>query len=141
MVRQMKFLKEELALTDEPDLDRYCPYCHGMGSYWDERFITFYENHDSYKTTENAREEFVSDLIYLEHTVDVTSDDYIILVRTDFDGNVIMPLERISFYKTYNVKKYRGDYGRIEYIMVRTREEQQWSTWYGIHNRQLGNNG
>lgn len=126
-------------LTDEPDRDRFCPVCWGHGWYWDEKYITYFANEDSYKIEEATNKEYVSNLIYVEYNTEVTDEDYIISVRTDFDGNVIIPVERLTFYKIYDARHYKSDKGRTEYIMLRTREEQSWSTWYGVKNRQNGN--
>lgn len=119
-------------ITEEPDQDFACRSCRGMGYYWDEKYITYFEDNESYKVKETLNKDYLSDLIYLEHNVDVTNEDYIVSIRTDSDGNVIIPIERLDFYKIYNVKPFRSDKGRIEFYTARTRYEQKWSVWYGV---------
>lgn len=114
-------------ITDESDKDYHCRFCFGHGFYWDEIPITFFYN----------KKNDVDDIFYLEYNVDVTDRDYIVKVRLDTKGNVIIPIRREKFFKVLEVDKERADFGKIEFIPVKTIEERQWSTWYGVKNRQV----
>lgn len=123
-------------LSDKPSTDSYCRYCHGMGFYWDERQITYFLSDAAYRKQATADKEYNSNLIYVEYNVEVTDSDYIISIRTDRDGNVIIPVERLVFYKIAKAIPFKSDFGRIEFFTLRAEEEQKWSTWYGVPNRQ-----
>ena len=124
-------------LTDEPDLDSYCRYCLGHGYYWDEIPITYYRNSTPFGRQEENTREYLSHIFYLEYDVPVTSDDYIVSVRLDTEGNVIIPVVRDSYYRILSADPYRGENGRIEFFAVRAVEEREWSVNYGVRNRQV----
>lgn len=123
-------------LTDEPDQDHYCRYCLGHGYYWDEIPITYYKNNVAFRRDEEKTREYLSHVFYLEHEIDVTGNDYIITIRLDSDGNVIIPIERDLHFKILSADPFRGENSRIEFFAIRAVEERKWSTSYGIKNRQ-----
>ena len=45
-------------ITDEPDHDFFCRYCHGHGYFWDEYKIVYYRNDDSFFKREGKTKEF-----------------------------------------------------------------------------------
>lgn len=115
--------------TDEPDKDFYCRYCLGMGFLWDEREIVYYKNEDSF----NKQEGF---LFYLQYDEELSTEDYIIEINLDKEGEPVMPVERQTFFDIVRAQAYRSDRGRIEFWQVRAKEERKWSVWYGVKNRQ-----
>jgi hypothetical protein len=123
-------------LTDEPDSDTYCRYCLGHGYYWDESKITYFKDDDSFRRHEGVTKEYEDSIFYVEYNVPVTDDDYIIEISVDSNGNVIIPIERIGFFKILKADPMRSDNGRIEFFQIRTKEERKWSVYYGVTNRQ-----
>jgi hypothetical protein len=115
-------------ITDEPDKDFYCPECLGMGFYWDEVKVSYFERGDK------------EDIFYLENDINIFSTDYIITIKLDVDGNIIQPVARDRFYKILNVIKFRSDNGRIEYVKLETQYEALWSVYYGVKVREYNSN-
>jgi hypothetical protein len=111
--------------------------CLGHGYYWDEIPITYYRNSTPFGRQEENTREYLSHIFYLEYDVPVTSDDYIVSVRLDTEGNVIIPVVRDSYYRILSADPYRGENGRIEFFAVRAVEEREWSVNYGVRNRQV----
>ena len=122
-------------VNDEPDKDTPCPYCFGYGYYWDEVWIVYFRNDDSFRKTEGYYKEFEGDIFYVEHNVTVRDEDYIVTLKLDSEGNVIIPVERDKHFKVLSADPFRSDYGRIEFYGIRTIEERPWSTWYGVSLR------
>jgi hypothetical protein len=122
--------------NNEPDRDFYCPYCIGMGYFWDEVKIVYYRNDDSFRKIEGKNREFEGDVFYFEYDTVITPDDYIITVKLDLDGDPITPVERDVYFKILSVDPFRSDTGRVEFLAVRAKEERKWSTHYGVKNRQ-----
>ena len=115
-------------VSDEPDKDYYCRYCLGMGYFWDEVKIVYYRNDDSFRKE--------GDDFFLQYSVDITPEDYIVTVKLDDDGSPSTPVTRDKMFKILSADPFRADNGRIEFWRVRAIEERKWSVWYGIKNRQ-----
>ena len=105
--------------------------CQGEGFYWDERWADCYS---MYQNSEgglikkninmvpgNLRVDFK--VFYLRFNTTIKYQDKIIEVKLDNEGKIILPYKRIVFYKPETIQKYRSDYGRVEYIAVRCRED------------------
>jgi hypothetical protein len=122
-------------VTNEPDRDTFCRYCWGHGYYWDEGWFVYYRNDQSFRMTEGYYKEFEGDVFYSEYFLQVNPEDYIITVKLDQDGNVIIPVERETSFKILKADPFRSDNGRIEFYGIRTIEERKWSTWYGAPAR------
>lgn len=122
--------------TDEPDRDYYCRYCLGMGYFWDEVKIVYYRNDGSFRKREGKTKEFEGDIFYLEYDTVISSNDYIVTVNLDKDGDPSIPVTRDTYFKILSADPFRADNGRIEFWAVRAIEERKWSTWYGVKNRQ-----
>ncbi len=119
-------------VTDEPDKDYYCRSCLGMGFFWDEYQIVYYRSNDSFDKNHKYR----SDFFYLEYDEEISSSDYIVLVALNVEGEVIEPVQRTDYFKIDNAINFRSNNGRVEYWRIRASEERNWSTWYGVTNRQ-----
>lgn len=125
-------------ITDEPDKDFFCRTCHNLGYLWDEVPITYFQNDKSFRLVEGYNREYEGDLFFVEYDVVVYPEDYIITVRLNSEGNVIIPIERDKFFKVLQPAPFRADNGRIEFWAIRCMEERQWSVWYGVKHRQYG---
>jgi hypothetical protein len=123
-------------VTDEPDKDYYCRYCLGMGYYWDEVPILQYRDKTSFKKASEDNREFVSDKFFVEYDTIINDEDYIVTVKLDASGNPVTPVAREKYFKIVSAVSFRSDNGRIEFWEVRTKEEFQWSIWYGVQRRQ-----
>ena len=113
-------------VTDEPSSDYHCRYCKGHGYYWDEIPIVYFYNKNN----------DVDDIFYLEYNIEVTDRDYIVQVKLDNNGNIIIPVQRERFFRIREVDIEVADFSKIEFTVVKTVEERKWSTWYGVKNRQ-----
>lgn len=123
-------------LTDEQDMDSYCPHCLGHGYYWTEYPITYFRDDSSFRKIEGYYKEFEGDVFYVEYNVAVQPEDYIITIKLNAEGNAIIPIERDKFFKVLSPDPFRSDNGRIEFWGIRAKEERKWSTFYGVQNRQ-----
>jgi len=122
--------------TTEPDRDYYCRNCLGMGYFWDEVKIVYYRDDSSFIKIAGENKEYEGDMFYLEYDVTVTSDDYIVTVKLDVEGDVQIPVERDKYFRIISADPFRSDTGRIEFFAIRAIEERKWSTWYDKQNRQ-----
>jgi hypothetical protein len=117
-------------LTNEPDIDYHCRICKGFGWFWDDVLIHYFRNDMSYSRESGQNKEHPKDFFYLQHTVDITNEDYIIVVKSDIDGNMILPIKNELYFKIMRADAFRSDNGRIEYWRIRASEERGWSVWY-----------
>jgi len=117
-------------ITNEPDRDYFCQYCRGHGFYWDEHVINYFQDDTMYSREPGQNKEYDKAYFYIEHNVDITDDDYLIILKTDADGDVVSPKQRQKFFKVFSADAFRSDFGRIEYWRVRASEERRWSVWY-----------
>ena len=99
------------SVTDEPDIDVFCPVCHGEGYLWDESYI------DIYKV--DQRNELIYKapvmVFYCISSVDITTKDRIIELVLTEDGKVSDPVRRKARYKIKQAIDHRADNGRLEY--------------------------
>ena len=123
-------------ITDEQDQDYYCRICLGAGYLWDERKIVYYRNNDSFRKVAGKNQEFEGDDFFVEYDSVITTDDVIITLKLDSEGNFITPVERDKSFAILSVDHFRSDNGRIEFWRIRTAEGRPWSVWYGVQNRQ-----
>jgi len=123
-------------ITNEPSRDFFCRYCHGHGYFWDELKIVYYRDDDSFTKKEGNTEEFERDYFYFEYNVDIRTSDFIIEVRLDKEGRPYQPVEREKVFNILSADTFRSDNGRVEFWQIRAKEEQKWSVWYGVKNRQ-----
>jgi len=108
-------------ISDEPDKDYYCRYCLGMGFFWDEVKIVYYRDGEKF---------------YIEYGTELTEEDYVVTLKLDASGSPSVPITRDKYFKIMDATPYRSDQGRTEYWEAVTKEEREWSIWYGVKNRQ-----
>lgn len=124
-------------LTDEPDRDSFCRYCHGHGYFWDEHKIVYYRNDDSFRKREGRVQEYEGDLFYLEYSDEVSPGDFVIEISLNTDGVPVRPIERLKVYDIISADHFRADNGRVEYWRLRAKFRREWSVWYDrVKNRQ-----
>jgi hypothetical protein len=121
--------------SNEPDRDYYCRSCLGFGWFWDEVKIVYYRDDSSFREVDGENKEFKGDVFYVEYDVTVSSDDYIVTLKLDVDGNIQTPVERDVYFRILSAPVFRSDNGRIEFIAIRAIEERKWSSWYGVKLR------
>lgn len=119
--------------TGEPDKDRFCPISLGEKYLWDERYIKSYKQYllDNFGL---ARGSFTQQAgvmnipvvaWFLRYDVAITSDDKIVEIELDLEGQIKFPITRISIWQISELVVLRGDNGRIEYIKALCSEEKQ----------------
>lgn len=123
-------------VTDEPDRDSFCRYCHGHGYFWDEYEIVYYKNDDSFRTIEGKVQEYKGDMFFFQYFEDLSPSDFIIELALDNDGAPEQPVQRLKVYDIISADQFRADYGRVEFWQVRAKFQRKWSVWYGVKNRQ-----
>ena len=123
-------------ITDEPDRDYFCRYCHGHGYFWDETKIVYYKNDDSFMRKEGKVQEYERDMFFIEYFKDISPYDFIIEIALDKDGIPIQPVQRLKVYDIISAVEFRADYGRVEFWQIRAKFRREWSVWYGVKNRQ-----
>jgi hypothetical protein len=122
-------------ITDEPDRDFFCRYCHGHGYFWDEYEIVYYKNDDSFRKREGKVQEYEGDMFFLQYTEDLSPHDFIIEIVLDKNGVPVQPVQRLKVYDIMSSDQFRADYGRVEFWQVRAKYRREWSVWYGIKLR------
>jgi len=113
-------------LTNEPDKDIFCPVCHGDGNLWDETWIDFYKVLLRSSVGLSSNEDLIRPGImnvplasfYLRSTVDITSQDKIVEMKMDAEGNPIRPYRREYVYRITTAVDFRSDHGKLEYWKV-----------------------
>jgi len=123
-------------ITDEPDRDFFCRYCHGHGYFWDEYKIVYYRNDDAFRKSKGKVKEFEGVLFYFEWNADIEPTDYIVEVALDKEGRPLQPVQRIKVYDILSSDTFNADRGRVEFWQIRAKERREWSVWYGVKNRQ-----
>ena len=123
-------------ITDEPDRDSFCRFCHNHGYFWDETQIVYYKNDDSFRKREGKTQEYEGDLFYLEYSEDISPHDFIIEILLDSTGQPAQPVQRLKTYDILSADQFRADYGRTEFWQIRAKYQRKWSVWYGVKNRQ-----
>ncbi len=123
-------------VTDEPDRDYFCRYCHGHGYFWDEYEIVYYKNDDSFRKIEGKVQEYEGDMFFLEYFQDLSPSDFIVEVVLDNEGVPVQPVQRLKVYDIISADQFRADYGRVEFWQIRAKFQRKWSVWYGVKNRQ-----
>lgn len=120
-------------LTKEPDLDTFCPICHGEGFLWDETFI------DSYKVVlrsdvgKSTKETLISPgnmnipivSFYARSNLIITLSDKIVELYVNEEGEPIRPYRREALYRIGTPVDLRSDYGRLEYWKIDGYKEQR----------------
>ena len=99
------------AVTDEPDIDVFCPVCHGEGNLWDESYL------DTYKVVTRSEAIYGAPIIviYCKSSLDITSDDRIVELVLDEEGKAVKPIKRKILYEINEAIDFRADNGRREY--------------------------
>jgi hypothetical protein len=112
-------------VTKEPDIDRYCPHCHGVGYLWDEIPFIGYKV-IAVTSSEGGAEKVHAQIpsgdfsapfvrFYAPWNVEIKFRDQIIQVALDTEGRPVVPLRRESFFDVLIGKDMRADNGRLEY--------------------------
>lgn len=99
------------SVTDEPDIDTFCPTCYGEGNLWDESYL------DIYKVISRSELIYKAPIavIYCKSSLDITTDDRIIELVLSAEGKIVKPIKRKIVYKIKEAIDFRSDNGRIEY--------------------------
>lgn len=119
--------------TGEPDVDSFCPICHGEGYIWEESFI------DSRKVVlqsdvgKSTRETLIQSgltniplvIFYTKSSVLITKSDKIVELWTDNAGSPKRPYRRKSLYRIGTSVDFRSDNGKLEYWKLDCYEEQR----------------
>lgn len=119
-------------LTKEPDKSSFCPECYGLGALFDEEYVTFYKVLQDQTFSSPRKQQFQSPgvlddpfiVFYFEYDIDITQDDRIMEISLDEEGDVNVPVTRLTCYRIDKTWAYRSDNGRIEYWKVYTHKEE-----------------
>jgi hypothetical protein len=111
------------SITQEPDLDFYCPICMGEGYYWDEQFFEGYKVVVKSDVGNAQREKLLSPglinipivTFYTKADLDFTLNDRIVEIIRDHEGKPIQPYKRKYIYRIDAPIDLRSDHGRLEY--------------------------
>lgn len=118
-------------ITSEPDRDKYCPVCFGIGYYFDEEFVEFYKVLFDKTFTSLRRHHMIEPglvdastvAFYMKYDVDLNKEDRVLEIQLDIEGNVISPVTCVAVYKIDKAWPFRADNGRVEYWKVIAHEE------------------
>lgn len=119
--------------TREPDLDSFCPICHGDGFIWDEYFIdgrkVVLQSDVGKSTKETLIQSGLTNIplviFYTKSSVAITRADKIVELWTDTAGSPIRPYRRKSLYRIGTSVDFRSDNGKLEYWKLDCFEEQR----------------
>jgi hypothetical protein len=111
------------SVTQEPDVDTFCPYCFGEAFYWDESFIEIYrmvlrsDVGNALKETQLRPTVMNIPIVvfYARSSIDVTEKDKIVELVLDKEGFPVKPYRRKNLYSLDTVFDIRSDNGRLEY--------------------------
>jgi len=125
--------------TGEPDLDTFCPYCHGEGYIYDEEWIAYYRvlvsSQEGMVRKNQAHRAGMSNIpfvfFYLEYNVEPSRVDKIVEVSRDVDGGVLLPYTEEAIYPIATLEPFRSDSGRIEYWRLASVLSSVKSNWQG----------
>jgi hypothetical protein len=109
-------------LTGEPDLDHMCPFCLGVGYYFDESWgRAFGRDVSPVDAITHQRAGKLDDNLkiwYLEYDANLYPGDSIIEVVLDEEGNVAQPPRRWHIWTPTITEEKRLESGRIEYYKL-----------------------
>jgi hypothetical protein len=113
-------------LTHEPDLDTFCPVCHGEGYLWDESWIDVYKvilrSDKGLSTKETLISPGLMNIslvsIYLKSSVDITDKDKVVEMILDTSGTPVRPYRRKFIYRIGTIVDFRSDNGKLEYTRL-----------------------
>lgn len=120
-------------LTQEPDLDYFCPICQGEAYIWDEIFVEGYKVILSSDVGKSVKETLITPgltnttlvVFYTRSSVLITKADKIVEVWLDQEGKVVRPYRRKAIYRIGTPIDLRSDNGKLEYWKLDTYEEQR----------------
>ena len=118
-------------ITNEPDKDRFCPICFGMGYLWAEEHVVFYrilqDSNTDNSLKEKLREQGLINVpiivFYIRYSALITKEDRVVRLELDDDGSASSPLKRLGIYRINGLWDYRADNGKLEYWKVFTHHE------------------
>ncbi|RLC15055.1 MAG: hypothetical protein DRI24_11905 [Deltaproteobacteria bacterium] len=127
------------SITDEPDKDYFCKFCHSMGWFWDEHKIVYYKGDDVFRPSGNKQQETQpkkvdASYFYIECNEVITPIDIIVEVEVDKEGKITYPVKRLNFFEIWRPEDFKADNGRLEYWRVTAGLLRDWSVWYGRTN-------
>lgn len=114
------------SMTNEPDRDTICVYCHGVGFYWDEELISGYSVEVGADTTlahrvEHTRAGQMQQSIFkywLPYFHNVLEGDMIVELVLDVEGRIAAPARRKAVYYPTTIENKRLDRGRTEFFIL-----------------------
>jgi hypothetical protein len=120
--------------TQEPDIDKFCPFCQGEGYLWDEVFVDCYKSKGPWRPAGAALNEAILSpglinttlmIFYVRSDIPITRADKLVELWSDEEGQPRRPYRRKALYRIGTPIDFRSDNGRIEYWELDTYEEQR----------------
>jgi len=110
-------------LTQEPDLDTFCPFCHGERYLWDEQMYDGYKVVLRSDVGLSSKEDLIRPgllnipfvIFYMRSHIDITQDDKIVELILDTSGQPVRPYKREFLYRIGTAIDLRSDGGKLEY--------------------------
>lgn len=120
-------------ITNEADLDTFCPVCQGERYIWEETFIEVYKVVLQSDVGKAVRDYLIQPgltniplvIFYTRSSVPITRADKVVEVWTDEEGEPMRPYRRKALYVIGTTLEMRSDSGRLEYLKLDCREEQR----------------
>lgn len=121
------------SVTGEPDLDTFCPLCHGEGYMWNEILIDVYSIVLRSSVGLSSREDLISPgllniplvTFYTRSSVAIQSQDKIVEMELEADGTLQKPYRRKQLYRIGTAIDFRSDHGKLEYWKLDCYGEQR----------------
>ena len=118
-------------VTKEPDRSKFCPQCWGMSYLWTEEYCYFYRTVETAPLDSGRLSHLVDPglintvtmVFYVRYSSEINTDDRIIELELDAEGEVITPVKRRAAYRIKLPWDYRCDNGRLEYWKLFTHSE------------------
>jgi hypothetical protein len=120
-------------ITKEPDKDRWCESCYGIGYIWVESLIKIYRVLEEADRDNAVQDKRVKPGIvnvnlltmYADYNYTILEGDKIVEIRLNNNtGNPVTPYIRERAYNVSTVMDYRSDNGRLEYNKLFVYEEK-----------------
>lgn len=120
-------------LTHEPDIDSFCPICHGEGFVWDEISVDVYKVVLRSDVGLSSKEDLIRPgllnipfvIFYMRSTVDITKEDKVVELVLKTNGKPVMPFRREFLYRIGTSVDLRSDNGKLEYWKLDCYAEQR----------------
>lgn len=120
------------AVSKEADKTHFCQICFSTGFLFDEEYIKYYHMLEESTFSSRQRGHIINpgvsdatfDVFYLKYDSAINSEDRIISVEVDVEGEITIPVKYLKSYRIDKAWPYYLDNAKLEYWKLYTHEEE-----------------